>query len=180
MKRILHPYISPLHLVISTVSLTQTISRTTSIHLQSTYALLLWDHQTFTLDIPTSPSFTQSPTPYHAECVCDHPLSRQMNSENYITSIPIRVQRNVRPLRQLLECMLFLPCKTYKSNLVSLFFHTGVIKVLLTGFKINAALQKRRKKTKLSQYLQLLSKPTIPMKLGTTLLFLLLPITIHL
>jgi hypothetical protein len=117
-KIILHPSISPPHLVISTVSLTQTITTTTSIR---THARLLWDHRTFplfTLAIPTTPTFTQSPTVCPAECVCDHPLSRQMNSENYITSIPIRPPSNVKPLRLLLGCMSFLTCQSYKSNSV--------------------------------------------------------------
>ena len=122
MKIILHPSISPPHRVISTISLTRTISTTTSIHHQSTHARLLWVHQTFpllfTLAFPTTPTFTQSPTACPAECVCDHPLSRQMNSENYITSIPIRPRSNAEPLRLLLGCMLFLTCQFYKSNLV--------------------------------------------------------------
>lgn len=177
-KIISHPSIYPPHRVISTVSMKQTITTTTNTQHRSTHARLLWDHRTlplFTLAIPTTLTFTQSQTVCPAECVCGHPPSRQMNSENYITSILIRPQRTVKPLHLLLGCMLFLTCQSYKSNLV-----LGVIKVLLTGFKTNAALQKRRKKTKLSQYLQLLSKPTIPMKLGTTLLFPLLPTTIHL
>ena len=129
MKIILHPSISPPHLVISIVFLAQTISRTTS---QTTHAHLLSDHQTlplFTLAFPTTPTFIQSPIAYPAECVCDHPLNRQMNSENYITSIRIRQQSNVMPLRLLLECMsIFLNCQSYKSNLVSYSFTQALSK----------------------------------------------------
>ena len=133
-KIFLQPSISPPHLVISTVSqtvLTLTISTTTSIHHQSTHARPLWDHQMFplfTLASPTTPTFSQSLTACPAGCVCGRPLSRQRNSKDYITSIPIRPQSNVKLLRLLLECMLFLTCQSYKSNLVSYSFSQALSK----------------------------------------------------
>ena len=122
MKIILQTSISPPHLVISTVSLTQTISTTTSIHHWTTHVRLLWDHQTFplsTLAIPSTPTFSQSLTACPAECACDLPQSRQRNSKDFTTSILIPPRSNVKPLRLLLGCMLFLSCQSYKSNLVS-------------------------------------------------------------
>lgn len=151
---------------------------TTSIHHQTftTHAPHLSDHQTvhhlFTLPIQTTLIFTQSQTASLAEYVCDHPLSRQTNSENYTTSIPIRLQSNAKPLRLVLECMLLFDCHLFISIQTRSFIRTGVTKVSQTGSKINAVLQKGGKKTEPSHFPP---KPTIPMKLGTTLLFLLLP-----